>query len=131
VSPIPSSGFDPTGPVDEEDYRNASATVAINLIKSILPLKVSLYMYYLKITLFVVYTGHTYSFIPLTFPSSISSTIASSFTTFFFLRYLYTIVIFQIGSTISNFIIVLFHSRSNAFIYHIFRFLLLSLLHSI
>lgn len=41
VSPIPSSGFDPTGPVDEEDYRNASATVAINLIKSILPLKVS------------------------------------------------------------------------------------------
>ena len=44
VSPIPSSGFDPTGPVDEEDYRNASATVAINLIKSILPLKVSQYI---------------------------------------------------------------------------------------
>ena len=41
VSPIASSGFDPTGPVDEEDFRNASATVAINLIKSILPLKVS------------------------------------------------------------------------------------------
>ena len=55
VSPIASSGFDPSGPVDEEDFRNASATVAINLIKSILPLKVSQAVLNLEFLLFVIF----------------------------------------------------------------------------
>ena len=41
VSPTTSAVLDPTGTQGEVDNRNASATVAINLIKSILPLKVT------------------------------------------------------------------------------------------
>jgi hypothetical protein len=94
VSPIPSSGFDPTGPVDEEDYRNASATVAINLIKSILPLKVSHIHSIENYSFCRIHCTHLFFYL-LNIPFSISS-----FSTFFFyLCYLCIIVVFQVDPT--------------------------------